>query len=311
MRRRALLYGGKDYSKQYLTFVALADGRYKLSTNAVNYSLDNGSTWTELAADTYTPTVSAGSKVMWKAEITPTSTNGVGTFSSTAYFNAEGNPLSLILGDNFEGVTTLPGTYAFYKLFSENGNLVSAKNLSLCATTITSSCYTHMFSGCTSLTTAPELPATTLDSYCYAGMFKQCSYLTNVPNLPAMDLATSCYSSMFYGCTELTTAPELPATTLARDCYSYMFRGCTGLTTAPELPATTLVVTCYSYMFYGCSSLNYIKAMFTTTPSPSVTNYWVSGVASSGTFVKNSSATWDVTGVSGVPSGWTVETADS
>ena len=35
---------------------------------------------------------------------------------------------------------------------------------------------------------------------------------------------------------------------------------------------------------------------------------WVSGVASSGTFVKSKDATWSVTGNSGIPSGWTVET---
>ena len=114
---------------------------------------------------------------------------------------------------------------------------------------------------------------------------------------------------MFYGCTSLTAAPELPATTLASQCYSSMFRGCTSLTTAPELPATTLVNKCYQYMFYGCTSLNYIQAMFTTTPSTSYTSNWVSGVASSGTFVKNGAATWDVSGVNGVPNGWTVETA--
>ncbi len=34
---------------------------------------------------------------------------------------------------------------------------------------------------------------------------------------------------------------------------------------------------------------------------------WVSGVASSGTFVKNKDATWNVVGVDGVPEGWTVE----
>jgi hypothetical protein len=60
-------------------------------------------------------------------------------------------------------------------------------------------------------------------------------------------------------------------------------------------------------MFNGCSKLNYIKAMFTTIPSG--TNNWVSGVAATGTFVKNSEATWDVTGNDGVPSGWTIETA--
>ena len=35
---------------------------------------------------------------------------------------------------------------------------------------------------------------------------------------------------------------------------------------------------------------------------------WVYGVSATGTFVKNSSATWDVIGTSGVPSGWTVIT---
>jgi len=64
-------------------------------------------------------------------------------------------------------------------------------------------------------------------------------------------------------------------------------------------------------MFYGCTKLNYIKAMFTTTPSDTYTSYWVRSVASSGTFVKNSAATWDVTGTSGIPSGWTVETASA
>src|SRR5574344_2006953 len=60
-----------------------------------------------------------------------------------------------------------------------------------------------MFNGCTSLTTAPELPATTL--------------------------AEQCYSYMFNGCTALTTAPELPATTLANYCYQSMFKNCTNL----------------------------------------------------------------------------------
>ena len=98
----------------------------------------------------------------------------------------------------------------------------------------------------------------------------------------------------------------LPATTLKRECYYGMFQDCTGLSTAPELPATTLTDKCYQRMFYGCSNLNYIKAMFTTTPGSSYTTDWVSGVASTGTFVKNAAATWNVTGVNGVPSGWTI-----
>ena len=52
--------------------------------------------------------------------------------------------------------------------------------------------------------------------------------------------------------------------------------------------------------------MNYIKAMFTTTPGNSYTSRWVSGVAATGTFIKNSSATWTTTGVNGIPTGWTV-----
>jgi len=110
-----------------------------------------------------------------------------------------------------------------------------------------------------------------------------------------------------YGCTSLSTAPELPATTLAPSCYDYMFEGCTSLTVAPELPATSLALLCYDGMFSGCTKLNYVKALFTTIPSVLFTYDWLSGVSPTGTFVKSSSATWDVRGANGIPEGWTVQ----
>lgn len=48
--------------------------------------------------------------------------------------------------------------------------------------------------------------------------------------------------------------------------------------------------------------------MFTTTPSNSYTINWVSGVKSTGTFVKNHAATWNVVGANGVPTNWTIIT---
>jgi hypothetical protein len=51
--------------------------------------------------------------------------------------------------------------------------------------------------------------------------------------------------------------------------------------------------------------------MMTFTPGTTYTNNWVNGVAPQGVFVKNSSANWNVTGVHGVPSGWTIQTASS
>ena len=272
-----------DYSKEYLTFVAKESGTFTFSprnSNVISYSTDGGETWTEGSS----VEVSNGDKVLWKGTMTPEEWVGIGTFSSTGNFDVQGNSMSLLFGDNYKGEIDLTGKdYAFYQLFEDNTKVVNTKNLSLPATTLTDNCYSYMFYNCTSLTTAPELPATTLVS--------------------------NCYQNMFQDCTSLTTAPELPATTLAQGCYTNMFNGCTSLTTAPVLPATVLANYCYNFMFRNCTNLNYIKAMFTTTPSTTYTNNWVNGVSATGTFVKNSAAQWDVSGVDGIPTGWTVQTA--
>lgn len=114
---------------------------------------------------------------------------------------------------------------------------------------------------------------------------------------------------LFDGCTGIQSVDEnfLPATKLAPFCYKNMFDGCSSLVNAPELPATTLAEGCYNEMFYYCSKLNYIKMLALKLYAFS-TSYWVRGVASSGTFVKNAAATWNVTGDDGVPIGWTIKT---
>ena len=205
--------------------------------------------------------------------------------------------------------TTLT-SYCYYQMFNGCTSLTAAPELP--ATTLTDNCYYQMFQGCTSLTKAPELlPATTLPTKCYYNMFQDCTSLTTAPELPATTLVDYCYWKMFYGCTSLTTAPKLPATTLTKDCYYYMFEGCTSLTTAPELPATTLATDCYHNMFYGCTNLNYIKVSFSDwNSSNSSTSYWVNNVASTGTFVCPAGLDVSTTGVSNVPSGWTIVTFD-
>ena len=133
------------------------------------------------------------------------------------------------------------------------------------ATTLVSKCYYYMFSGCTSLTQAPALPATTLHAFCYGSMFSGCTSLIQAPALPATTLYASCYTSMFSGCTSLIQAPALPATTLEINCYNTMFANCTSLIQAPALPATTLADRCYTLMFYGCTSLIQAPALPATT----------------------------------------------
>ena len=323
---------------EYFTTIAREDGTISFNIwksmgtdmiTSISYSTDNGETWNttdnednkseHLVIDV---DVNEGDKILWKGDAQQlgyfdedNTGESVGSFfSSDCEFDAQGNIMSLLYSDDFYDEIEIYEEYEFCNLFHDYNaekscEIVNAKNLSLCAPSLEMGSYYGMFRGCASLKTAPVLPATALVGYCYYSMFANCTSLTTAPELPATTLSGYCYFSMFSGCTSLTAAPVLPATTLADSCYYYMFYGCTSLTVAPELPATTLVSNCYGYMFRNCASLNYIKAMFITISHWSDISNWVNGVASSGTFVKNSAATWNATGNSGIPSGWTVQTA--
>lgn len=138
--------------------------------------------------------------------------------------------------------------------------------------------------------------------YCSGNIMHLIGHMEDPVSIPC----NYCFYQLFQNCTQLRSAPELPSKKLTSYCYAYMFNGCTSLDSAPELPSLILSSNCYSNMFNGCTNLNYIKALFTPTPGTSYTSNWVKGVATSGTFVKNKNATWNVNGVNGVPSGWTI-----
>ena len=319
----------------YLTILALEDGlTAKLSTNACQYCIDGDGNWIDLPAGTATQSINQGQTLSFKGNLTPNSSEGIGTFTINKKCNLEGNCMSLLFGDDAANNNSLAGKdYAFCRLFVGCTTIIQVSETFLPATTLANYCYYYMFYGCTSLVTAPELPATTLANYCYYYMFNSCRSLVTAPELPATTLKDYCYYYMFYGCTSLVTAPELPATRLAKYCYNlmfqgctslttvpsilpattlkdycygYMFRNCTSLVTAPELPATRLANYCYYSMFQGCSKLNYIKMLATDISASSCLNNWVSNVSSTGTFVKHPNMTSLPTGTSGIPSGWTV-----
>ena len=284
-----------DFSTKPLTFNILSAGTINWTASntsiakTIDYKKNNGE-WVSITSNTSSSApkinVAEGDKIQFRGNNAQyASFSAYNSFSgSTALFEAEGNIMSLIYGDNFKNNLAISKAYAFFGLFRGCTKLVSAENLVLPATTLANYCYYYMFNGCTSLTTAPSI-------------------------LPATKLKDSCYQQMFIGCTSLKTAPELPATTLANYCYYYMFNGCTSLTTAPELPAIDLEMICYASMFQGCTKLNYIKCLATDISANGCTKSWVSGVASTGTFVKPSSMTSWTTGVNGIPNNWTVQDA--
>ena len=217
-------------------------------------------------------------------------------------------------------VSNAAGESAFAYMFRESGLSTGMDITGITSTDKYGCTFEGMYMGCTNLTAASMPIKITVGNGAlsvFARMFRGCTSLVNPPTIPTISLNSTedetahMFEEMFYGCTKLAGLPTLQnkTTYAGTGCqFANMFNGCTSLTTAPDLPATELVNYCYESMFEGCSNLSHIKAMFTTEPSDTYTKGWVSGVASTGTFVKSKDATWDVTGVNGVPEDWTVTT---
>ena len=228
-------------------------------------STDNGRTWTPfIVGETTITLANVGDSVCFRAGNGGTGGDGLNVAMANSHIDkynkfvirkrvAASGDISSIINRRGSVLDLTGRNYCFTNLFNGCTSLTTAPELP--ATTLADSCYEYMFYNCTSLISVPRLPAMTMIGICYSYMFYNCTSLTTAPELPATTLAYNCYASMFQGCTSLTTAPELPVTTLADYCFVGMFRGCTSLTTAPELPATTLTNHCYASMFQGCTSL--------------------------------------------------------
>lgn len=338
--------GDIDYTMLPLTFKCRTGGDLSIKNENTSYdrnfeySLNNGA-WTafSLPANSGTlliATLSPGDTISFRRD-NDDFYHAQFVSDSNLTFDIYGNLLSLQYGSAFNGQTTLRNTskQAFGYTF-KGTNVVDASNLKLTAPTLSEDCYREMFSRCSLMTSAPtELPATTLAPRCYRSMFSDCPNLVSVPSiLPATNLSgcSECYRYMFGVCSSLVSAPELPATTLAQGSYYQMFHSCASLVNAPTLPATAIYKETYfqmfrncsslviapvilattasggtscQRMFMGCSSLNYVKCLLTNRTGTDVMKEWLNGVAATGTFVKAAGATWE-SGISGIPSGWTV-----
>lgn len=235
----------------YVTFIADAVQAIQMSYNVetLEYSVNNsewdilGTNWVQFGGE-------KGTLHLRGKNSKGTEGRKIKILNNNIPFACKGDIRTLIDYENYSTVNTESASFA--SLFSGCTALTSAPELPI--SNLAPSCYYQMFYGCSSLVSPPKLPATILSESCYEEMF-QGSGITTAPKLPANVLADKCYQSMFESCMNLTIAPELPATTLASSCYSGMFHYCKNLISAPELPAKTLTKFCYSFMFYGCSNL--------------------------------------------------------
>lgn len=287
IRRRNLLISKQEEEMNIRAVCFRADGEQTVAITKVGsapaitmqYSYD-GVNWD---AWDLTPLPFGGSTKVYvrgvnNARFATNGTSNTFTFGTNSYVYVSGIAEALLNGEN--EVLQYSTPYTFKLLFKDQIALREADRLRFEAMSNSENCYQAMFSGCSNLLSAPELPATKLG---YAP-----------------------YRSMFNGCTSLLKAPSiLPAITIGTWAYGYMFYNCISLVTAPELPATTLMPSCYYQMFYGCTSLKTIRCRAKVSAS-NATDNWLNRVKTTGTLYGYSEYGWS-SGASGIPSGWTFE----
>lgn len=313
--------------KQYLTFKILSSGvicwKSKSLPKTIEYRI-NGGNWTSLTstASGATFSVSVGDTVEFRGnnEGYATSQSAYSYFNgTTARFIAKGNIMSLINSEDFENSTSLVG-WAFSCLFYGCSTLVDAYQLLLPATEFTTSstmttaqaAYRMMFQDCSNLERGPmELPVLTLKGASYEMMFYGCSKLIQAPEIKATFVGGYSLGHMFYHCSSLLAPPPYIIADNNNQGYGMkcMFQGCTSLTYSPYIDIQNPGIQFFNQTFNGCSSLKKITCVITKLNASDEFHSWVSGVPSTGEFIKHPSANWS-RGNNGIPTGWTVTDAD-
>lgn len=167
-----------NYEKTYLTFEAIEAASFTFTGNDLQYSLDNGNSWTTLSSGSASPLINAGQTIMWKqTNLTPGSVNGIGTFSSTGNYKAYGNVMSLIYGDNFIGPKSISIANTFKRLFYYDRKLQNCANIILLAYTLSEGCCYSMFEGCANIAESPVLYVNNYSNYCFCRLFYGCANL--------------------------------------------------------------------------------------------------------------------------------------
>jgi len=333
-----------DYSNQYFTVRALADGQTTFSsriTTPMEYSTDKGSTWVRYSGSV---NLLKGHTAMFRcAPSEDEITSGIGRFSFSSNVCVEGNIMSLLYGSEYVGKTELKGHATFYELFYEQQTLIASDNLILPATTLTVSCYLELFRSCKNMINCPKtLPGAVVPDDAYHMLFQWCSKLVTCPKLAATSVGVETFAQMFQGCTSLTDqvpddlfstvtgatvrsfywvfkecynltkAPAFPPlVSMPVACFKAMYMRCTRLTEAPDITIESVNDECYHQLFRQCTSLSKIKV---AKYIPDLGRYWSTinwlwVVSPSGIFTKPRNLNLEV-GPNGIPAGWEVNNFD-
>lgn len=197
------------YSAMPLTFEVISAGtitwlRYGGSSSGartIEYSKDDGSTWSSITSNTSssapTITVAAGDKVQFRGnnkKYFDGITSNRFITNADCRFRAYGNIMSLVDSTGTQADLTSANTEVFQSLFENCSALTDAGNLIMPAST-QHSCYNRMFGNCVNLATAPVLPAAALMPFAYQYMFDGCSSLNYIKCLATNISAKNCVAN--------------------------------------------------------------------------------------------------------------------
>lgn len=281
----------------YLTFEALNNGvklLYTRGTSTFQYSADLGKSWQNWLPESYSPILNVGDKLLVKC-VNPVinSTSGIGCITSDQErgynYKVSGDIMSMIYGDDAAIHYSLKGYDRCFNIFLASQRLLDAGDLILKATELAPYCYNQLLYGCNNNIRLPkELPAENLAANC-------CRYFSNGGPYTEMPIikATSANSYNFY-------AFLIGSKNITKIDLSSIKR----ISGNRPLDAA----------FKNCSALNYIKIGWKQWANPSsLSQSWVEGVSSQGTFVMPYNIEFDpesIRGTNGIPEGWEVKYYD-
>lgn len=281
-----------DYTTKYFTITNKEGGAsvYLYDSNAntdVSVSTDNGVTWT-----TYTGSASGNGREL--ARLSQTGDNvllkhtgslgnrriNVICNSQNAKVELSGNAASLCFGDSFTGVGKTVPQGGYQNLFGGalTTGTVYAEHMTFASYTIVSDMGMEgVFSGCTSLATAPDISSIrTVNRRGMTGMFSGCTSLTTPPSLRNIrSVGEQGMAGMFNGCASITSQPNTSSIQTVGDYgMNSMFKNCRSLTTMPNLRnITSLGAAGMAEMFSGCGSLTTVRDLSGITSVGSTTMY--------------------------------------
>ena len=249
---------------------------YNKYAKKIEYSTDKRN-WNTLTFNTSTPqtiNIESGEKLYLRND-----SGGFNYYDIAQFYTNINTSQNCVVGGNINTLinyndvdnASLKGDYGcFYRLFKDAKNITDASNLIIPSTNIVKSYCREMFSGCSSLVNAPELPATTLANKSYNYMFGNCSKLNSI-TVHAGDISASdCTTSWLSGVASTGTFNNLGFAPFEIDSSSGIPSGWTEI--VPPIQSITANPDTFTIKSYN-SSVNCKSTLTITTTTGITTTY--------------------------------------